>query len=36
MRQEKGVIKTALAEEKSEKLLDEICKNGGYTLIVNK
>lgn len=31
MRQEKGVIKTALAEEKSEKLLDEICKNGGYT-----
>lgn len=31
MQQEKGVIKTALAEEKSEKLLDEICKNGGYT-----
>lgn len=31
MRREKGVIKTALAEEKSEKLLDEICKNGGYT-----
>ena len=31
MNQEKGVIKTALAEEKSEKLLDEICKNGGYT-----
>ena len=31
MQQEKGVIKTALAEEKSEKLLDEICENGGYT-----
>lgn len=31
MNQEKGVIKTALAEEKSEKLLAEICKNGGYT-----
>lgn len=31
MQQEKGVIKTALAEEKSEKMLDEICKNGGYT-----
>lgn len=30
MNQEKGVIKTALAEEKSEKLLAEIC-NGGYT-----
>ena len=30
MNQEKGVIKTALAEEKSEKLLAEICKNGGY------
>ena len=31
MNQEKGTIKTALSEEKSEKLLDEICKNGGYT-----
>lgn len=31
MQQEKGTIKTALNEEKSEKLLDEICKNGGYT-----
>lgn len=31
MNKEKGTIKTALSEEKSEKLLDEICKNGGYT-----
>lgn len=31
MNQEKGTIKTALSEEKSEHLLDEICKNGGYT-----
>ena len=31
MQQEKGTIKTALSEEKSEHLLDEICKNGGYT-----
>lgn len=30
MKKEKGTI-TALNEEKSEKLLDEICKNGGYT-----
>lgn len=30
MNKEKGTIKTALSEEKSEKLLDEICKNGGY------
>lgn len=30
MKKEKGTI-TALNEEKSEKLLDEICKNGDYT-----
>lgn len=31
MHQEKGTIKNALSEEKSEKLLKEICQKGGYT-----
>lgn len=31
MHQEKGTIKNALDEEKSERLLDEICKKEGYT-----